>query len=128
LFFINYINIILNNIILHINEKDKLTVVEGTINVNKPTITGTATNAMAKALNDMGYNIGLAVTVTVTAVTGVGVAAKVLSKSAISPFQKVGVLIGSAVAGGAIHSGFSALSRIINNSKITLNFFYVYFF
>jgi hypothetical protein len=76
----------------------------------------------------MGYNIGLAVTVTVTAVTGVGVAAKVLSKSAISPFQKVGVLIGSAVAGGAIHSGFSALSRIINNSKITLNFFYVYFF
>jgi hypothetical protein len=57
---------------------------------------------MAKALSDMGSNIGLAGTV--AGVTGVE--AKVLIKSARPPFQKVGVLIGSAVAGGAIYSGF----------------------
>jgi hypothetical protein len=57
---------------------------------------------MAKALSDTGSNIGLAGTA--AGVTGVW--AKVLTKSARPPFQKVGVLIGSAVAGGAIHSGF----------------------
>jgi len=67
---------------------------------------------MANSLSDASSTLGLAGTL--AALTGT---AKVVSKSTIPPFQKVGILIGSAFAGGAIDSGFGTLNRTIYNKS-----------
>lgn len=68
---------------------------------------------MAKTLDSVGNNIGLAGTVAAVA----GGVTKVIFKSSIPPLQKVGIVVGSAVAGGAIQSGFSAINRGIYNNE-----------
>jgi hypothetical protein len=98
--------------VFFINDKGKAGI-EGNINVVNPTfsISTEGAKAMAKTLDSVGCNLGLAGTVAAVA----GGVTKVISKSSIPPFQKVGIVVGSAVAGGAIQSGFSAINRGIYN-------------
>jgi hypothetical protein len=104
----------LTDVVSYLNDNNKPSVpIEGTVNVNNPTfsITTAGARAMANSLSDAYSTLGLAGTIAaLTAGT-----AKVVST--IPPFQKVGILIGSAFAGGAIHSRFVTLNRTLNNKS-----------
>jgi hypothetical protein len=94
--------------VFFINDKGKAEI-EGNINVVNPTFS--VSTEGAKAMASIGCNLGLAGTIAAVA----GGVTKVIYKSSIPPLQKVGIVVGSAVAGGAIQSGFSAINRGIYN-------------
>jgi hypothetical protein len=71
---------------------------------------------LSKGISNLGSQLGLGGTV-----AGVSAAvAKGLSKSSLPPVQKVGLIMGAAMAGAGIHLGASAINRknnIINLAK-----------
>lgn len=63
----------------------------------------------------IGRNIGIAGTI-----AGVsGAVGKAIAKSSLPPLQKAGIVVGSGIAGGAIHVGTSVLNRVVNTSSNT---------
>lgn len=69
---------------------------------------------ISKGISSLGSQIGLGATV-----AGVSAAvSKGIASSSLPPFQKAAIIVGSAMAGGAIHVGASAINRknnIINS-------------
>ncbi len=92
---------------------------EGTVNVQNPTVSVSTdgAKAIAKSYSTIGSSIGLSTTI--AGITG-GVA-KVIAKSSLPFLQKAGVVIGGAVAGGAIHSGFSAINISLSANQCDSN-------
>lgn len=73
-----------------------------------------AGHEISKGISNIGYNIGLAGTISaVTAAT-----AKVVGKSSLPPVQKAGIVIAGAAAGGAIHVASSAINKLNSNKNI----------
>ena len=63
----------------------------------------------------IGRNIGIAGTV-----AGVsGAVGKAIYKSSLPPLQKAGIVVGAAIAGGAIHVVTSVINRVVNTPSYT---------
>jgi hypothetical protein len=71
-----------------------------------------AAKEISRGISSLGSNIGLAGTVGAVATA----TAKVIAKSPLPPLQKAAVVLGGAVIGGAVHSGFSTINKIQNSN------------
>jgi len=98
----NYVNLSLSDLICFMADNNKDINLHGHISVTKE-----AGKAIGQGLQTIGTQIGLGATITGVA----GAVGKTIAKTSLPPLQKAGVVIGSGLLGGLIHSSFSQYNR-----------------
>jgi hypothetical protein len=104
--------IIINNSIIYIDDKDKNIHLHNHVTVNEE-----AGKYIGKSISSVGSNLGLAGTIAGVA----GAVGKSISNSSIPPLQKAGLVAGGALVGGLLHMGASNVNRV-NSVSNEINF------